>query len=615
MKLHKNTERMLWTDSKCVLHWIKNKDGKSVFVKNRVEEILAESNISFRYINTKDNPADLPTRGISFDDLKDNQLWWHGPRWLSQDKTCWPTWDTPILYKTDDPEHTKQEIIYEISGIAQECKQKDMPPFGIDETRYSSLPKLLKVTAYVKRLIQLLKKQAHKTDCLTAREINEAERMWITYVQRKNFISDDGEITQQLGKSQLNPKKHADEIIRVHGRYANADLSAETKLPILIPRKENFTNLLIKHIHHKIFYFGTSHTLADIRKTYWIPQGRATVKAVLKKCFLCRRFQGGPYKIKPMSPWPTCKVSKSAAFKFTGLDYFGPLFIKKATECSKVWVYLFTCIATRGIHLELVEDMTPEKFLMALRRFIARRGRPEVIISDNAPQFKVADTTLEKAWQKILRDAEVQSNVSEQGITWLFIKELSPWMGGFYERLIGITKTALKKSVGRLSLTNIQLQTTLSEIEAIVNSRPLIYLEDDVNSPIITPQHFLSINTKNGSPTIGDMDERNDPDYLHQKMDSSTELLETWKKGNRYLDQFWDVWKSHYLTSLRERSQIFNKHASIQSAQEPNIGDVVQIKDTTSRGTWKIGRIIELVSSEDGLIRAAKIILPNKTVL
>ena len=283
---------------------------------------------------------------------------------------------------------------------------------------------------------------------------------------------------------------------------------------------------------------------------------------------------------------------------------------KKATECSKVWACLFTCIATRGIHLELVEDMTPEQFLMALRRFIARRGKPEVIISD-----KVADITIEKAWQKVLRDAEVQSNVSEQRITWLFIKELSPWIAGFYERLIGITKMALKKSIERLSLTNIQLQTTLSEIDAIVNSRPLIYLEGDVNSQIITPHHFLSINTKNGSPTIGEMDERNDPDDLHQKMDSSTELLETWKKGNRYLDQFWDVWKSHYLTSLRERSQIFNKHARIQSAQEPNIGDVVQIKDTTSRGTWKIWRIIKLVSSQDGLIRAAKVIIPNKTVL
>ena len=150
---------------------------------------------------------------------------------------------------------------------------------------------------------------------------------------------------------------------------------------------------------------------------YWIPQGRATVKTVLQKCFLCRRLQGGPYQIKPMSPWPTCKVSKSAAFNFTGLDYFGPLFIKKEAECSKVWVCLFTCIATRGIHLELAEDMTPEKFLMALRRFIARRGKPEVIISDNAPQFKVADTALEKASQEILRDAEVQSYVSEQGIT------------------------------------------------------------------------------------------------------------------------------------------------------------------------------------------------------
>ena len=162
--------------------------------------------------------------------------------------------------------------------------------------------------------------------------------------------------------------------------------------------------------------------------------------------------------------------------------------------------------------------MTPEQFLMVLRRFIVRRGKPEVIISDNAPQFKVTDTALEKALQKILRDAEVQSYASEQRITWLFIKELSSWMGGFYERLIRIAKMALKKSIGGLSLTSIQLQTTLSEIEAIVNLRPLIYLEDDVNIPIITPQDFLSINTKSGSPTIGDMDERNDPDYLHQKM-------------------------------------------------------------------------------------------------
>ena len=193
------------------------------------------------------------------------------------------------------------------------------------------------------------------------------------------------------------------------------------------------------------------------------------LRSYLTKSNQCRH--GQPTKYQNLQP-----------LIFTGLDYFGPLFIKKEAECSKVWVCLFTCVATRGINLERIEDMTPEHFLMALRRFISRRGKPEVIISDEAPQFRVADTALEKAWQKILRDAEVQSYVSAQGITWLFINELSPWMGGFYERLIGITKMALKKSIGRLSLTSIQLQTTLSEIEAIVNSRPLIYLEDDVNS-------------------------------------------------------------------------------------------------------------------------------------
>lgn len=100
-----------------------------------------------------------------------------------------------------------------------------------------------------------------------------------------------------------------------------------------------------------------------------------------------------------------------------------------------------------------------DNFTQTLRRFIARRGTPKEIISDNASQFKLAISSIEIAWNKVIQDIDVQSHVAEQGIKWNFIVELSPWMGGFYERLVGSSKMALRKSIGRNCLTMLQLQT------------------------------------------------------------------------------------------------------------------------------------------------------------
>ena len=134
----------------------------------------------------------------------------------------------------------------------------------------------------------------------------------------------------------------------------------------------------------------------------------------------------------------------------------------------------------RAIHLELVEDMTAAQFLACLRRFVARRGKSDKIISDNAPQFKVAKNAIDLAWENAVKDPDVTSYVTELRIKWSFIIELSPWMGGFYKRHISKTKMALKKSIGKLCLTSIQLQTILTEIEAVVNSRPLVCINNEV---------------------------------------------------------------------------------------------------------------------------------------
>ena len=164
-----------------------------------------------------------------------------------------------------------------------------------------------------------------------------------------------------------------------------------------------------------------SHTLAQIRSKYCLPQGRVQVKQVLAKCFTCIKHQGDPYKVKPMASWPKIKVNESPAFPQTGFGYFGPLYVKNGTVLTKAWVCIVTCIAVRAIDLEPVEDMTAAQFLACLRRFIACRGKPDKIISDNALQFKVARDAIKIEWENLVKDPDVISYVNERRIKWSFI--------------------------------------------------------------------------------------------------------------------------------------------------------------------------------------------------
>ena len=97
-----------------------------------------------------------------------------------------------------------------------------------------------------------------------------------------------------------------------------------------------------------------------------------------------------------MAPYPPSRIEESSPFTYTGLDYLGPLYVKLNRVTQKVWVCLFTCLAVRAVHLEVIHDLSAQQFVLCLRRFIARRGKPKEIISDNASQFKLAKSTVEE---------------------------------------------------------------------------------------------------------------------------------------------------------------------------------------------------------------------------
>ena len=153
-----------------------------------------------------------------------------------------------------------------MAGISQE-KYKLLAPLGIDELRYSSLTKLLNVTDYVPRFVDKIKKKQSSFGNLKRNEIQKAEKLWINYVQQKHFMIK-GYITKELQNSSLNPNIHEDGIIRLHGRLQNADIPDDSINPILLPRKDTLTRLIIEDIHRRLFHSGPSHTLAQIRNKY-----------------------------------------------------------------------------------------------------------------------------------------------------------------------------------------------------------------------------------------------------------------------------------------------------------------------------------------------------------
>ena len=137
---------------------------------------------------------------------------------------------------------------------------------------------------------------------------------------------------------------------------------------------------------------------------------------------------------------------------------------------------LFTCASTTAVHLELVPNLNAEPFLLAFSRFVSRRGLPTTLLSDNAKTFKSAS----KKIRDIVGSREITSHLTRHCVTWHFIVERSPWWGEFWEWMVQLVKRCLRKAVGRSTLTFDQLNTVLVEVEAIVNSRPLTYVYDDM---------------------------------------------------------------------------------------------------------------------------------------
>ena len=167
-------------------------------------------------------------------------------------------------------------------------------------------------------------------------------------------------------------------------------------------------------------------------------------------------------------------------FQVTSIDFTGTLYIQAPGGECKAYICLFTCAVSRAVHLEIVTDLTVDNFLQAFRRFVARRSLPQLLISDNGSTFLAAAEEL-----KILfASTELSETLARKG---KFIPKRAPWFGNFWERLVGLIKSALKKM---LHITLEGFQTIIVKIKAHLNDRLLTYTSPDVDDPEpISPSH------------------------------------------------------------------------------------------------------------------------------
>ena len=243
-------------------------------------------------------------------------------------------------------------------------------------------------------------------------------------------------------------------LLKSRGRLGEAAINDESKYPILLRRGSWFTVLVIREAHEQVDHEGTNSTLNELRSRFYVCQGRKMVDRVVSRCVTCIRWQKRTAR-GPASPdLPKFRLSCDYAFSSTGVDFAGPMYVKQiynsGSNMFKAYILLFTCATTRNVHLELTPDMGSGCLIRALRRFLCRRGYVKLFVSDNFRTFKSKETV-----------AFLQKN----RIDWKFILPKSPWWGGFYERMIGVVKSSLRKVLGSAKLTFEELYTVLTEIE------------------------------------------------------------------------------------------------------------------------------------------------------
>lgn len=587
----------LYSDSKIVLAWLQShKTIRDPYVCRRVKEIHdLTDQFNWSHVRSGDNPADLLSRGCQPLTLKSSSLWWHGPSYLTNVDFVH---SSPVIEFPIPP--------YEEEIIANVCTDMDYTFYE----NYSNLNKMQRIVALLLRFKNnSLSKNQKLHGPLSPKELTDSLNAIIRAAQNKHFSNEIASLNKdkpiKSGIANLHPFLDNTGLLRVGGRLQNAiNMPYEKMHPPIIPKSSHLAKLLVEREHLRLLHAGPKLVLSSLSQRFHLVSGISEVKKVVCRCVKCHRLKAAAAK-QLMGSLPKERITADRPFQTVGVDFCGPFSIKvarirRALE-TKSYVAVFVCFITKAVHVELVTDLTTEAFLACLKRFISRRGLPTQIFCDNAKTFKGASNTLKELYDlfnsKNHRDV-VTNFCSEKYIQFKFIPSYAPEFGGIWEAAVKSLKFHLKRVVSTANLTFEALYTVLTEIEAILNSRPLLPLSSDVNDTnYLTPGHFLIGAAMTSFPEV-DLTNEN------------TNRLKFWTTLSKLKQDFWKAWSRDYLTQLQSRPKWINEHPNLK------VGDLVIVRsDNTAPYQWPMARILKIFPGPDNRVRVAEVKIGNKTYL
>ena len=573
------------TDSSVVMDWIIGSPHRwKIFVANRVVKIheLVPPPHWF-HIDGKNNIADCLSRSLSPSQLIENSSWFSGPEWLYLESDSWP------LHKLN-----------QLSVISQEEKSVAFPVTKTSVSvlhdlmlHFSSWSKLCRAVGYVLRFLKIIPKNC----TFSPADLVIAETYLLREIQLEEFVA--------LRRNKLVPSSLRtlcpfikDGLVRVGGRLNNSNLSYEHQHPILLPKKHHVVQLLID-FHHKLnFHAGSNLLLSLLRQKYWVVGGRSVVRNYVKNCNHC--FRSKPRPTYPlMADLPAARFQEVKPFLHTGVDFAGPFSVTiskhRGVKTQKAYLCLFVCMSVKALHLELASELSSECFLNCFKRFLARRGPVIKMFSDRGTNFVGAKHELDSI-HEWFSSQRLHEELTAQKIHWSFNPPHSPHMGGLWESNIKSVKTHLFKVIGQQILTFEELYTIFTQIEAILNSRPLCWLSSDPNDPApLTPAHFLNLSPLKSLPAI---------DVLDVPINRLTrkQLLD------QLVQSFWQRWRVEYLHLLQTRQKWYKPDYPI------SVGMLVLVLlDNVPPLHWPLGVIEKVFPGKDNIIRTAQVRYKNNS--
>ena len=531
------------------------------------------------YVESEENPADHASRGLKVADLMDSN-WFTGPKFL---------WEREIALHQGDPELLLGDP--EVKVLKTDAVTTES--FLDRLSRFSDWQEALNVIARIRRLAN-----RGQSGPITVEERRLASLALIRLAQEEAF-----EGLKGFSQGSVNlPKTHKlyqldpileDGVLRVGGRLKRSSSPLDFKHPVILPKEGVVTQLILDHCHKKTQHQGRGLTLNELRASgYWIMGASKAVAKHIKNCVTCRKARGQSAEQR-MADLPADRVEPSAPFSYSGMDCFGPFYTKQGRKEFKRYGLLFTCLSSRAIHIEMLEDLTTDAFLNGLRCFIAIRGAVRQIRSDQGTNFVGAKNELERGLKEL--DSErLSTYLAGKQCDFLMNVPEASHRGGVWERQIrtvrSVMSSVLAEATGRLDDTS--LRTFFYEAMSIVNSRPLTtnLINDPKSVEPLTPNHLLTMKSSVPLPPPGNF----------VKEDLYTR--KRWRMVQYLAEQFWSRWRQEYLSNIRLRQQWHTPRRNMQ------VGDVVIVKENnTPRNEWNLARIIEANEDDVGLVRKVKV--------